>query len=113
MMNEKEFETYWQSNRKRLLDNDASYREAKNNYKMTSGADWLLYAIPVVSAIVVMDNCNITNELLKWAVGAAVCILCFVVCVWIKSLNSDGLSPDDIEKRIKKRLHDQLTDKQQ
>lgn len=107
-MTEKEFETYWAQNRATILNGDASYKKAKESYKISSGADWLLYAIPVIAGIVFMDWCPITHELLKWLLSAVVTIVCFALCVWVKSLTSGEASPEEVEKRIKQRLHDKM-----
>lgn len=109
-MNKQEFEKYWQNNRLRLLEQNASYMNARNNYKITSGADWLLYAIPIATGIIVIDTCTITNELLKWITSAGVTILSFVVCVWIKTFYSDSSSILEIENEIKERLRKEMQD---
>lgn len=108
-MNEKEFEKYWHTNKQKLLNEHPAYRKAKDSYKMSSGADWLLYTIPVISGIMFMDYCTISHELLKWIASAAVTIICFVLCVWTKSLFSNNPSLSEIEKQVKKQLHDKLT----
>lgn len=107
-MKENEFEEYWKANKQQLLNADSDYIKAKNKYKASSGADWLLYAIPAVAGIVFMDYCPIEQELLKWVLSAAVTIICFVVCVWVKSLYADDTTPETAERDLKKRLHDKM-----
>lgn len=108
-MNNIEFEKYWEANRERILNSNSEYINARDRYKSMSGADYLLYAIPVVAGIVFMDYCKfIEQELLKWLVGAVVVIVCFVVCVWIKVLYSGNKSPLEIENKIKMQVRDQL-----
>lgn len=108
-MNEKEFEEYWLANREKLLEGDAEYRRAKDAFKITSGADWLLYAIPVVVGIAFMSYSGVKNELANWLFGAAITIACFALCVVVKSIITDAPSVDGIEKRVKKAWHDKLT----
>jgi len=109
-MTEKEFEEYWRVNRNKLLNQNASFKASKDSYKMTTGADWLLYAIPVVAGIVFMDCCSIQHELLRWFACAGITIACFVLCVFIKTLISGDQSMDDIEKQMKKHLHDKMVE---
>ena len=45
-MKEQDFETYWRKNRQTLLQADKGYQQAAKQFKTTSGADMLLYAIP-------------------------------------------------------------------
>ena len=112
-MNDVEFEKYWKENRLRVLERDASYVNARNNYKVTSGADWLLYAIPIAAGIISIDVFSFENELLKWIVSAGITILSFVACVWVKTLYSDDTSLTEIENRIKENLRKELQDVEQ
>lgn len=108
-MDKLEFERYWTENRERILNANSEYRKVRESYKSLSGADYLLYAIPVVAGIVFMDSCKfIDQELLKWFAGAAVVIVCFVLCVWIKVLVSGNNSPFEVEKKIKSQLKEKL-----
>ncbi|HCN54232.1 MAG TPA: hypothetical protein DIS88_10710 [Prevotella sp.] len=106
MKPEQDFEQYWKENRDRILQNDEEYKRAKDNLKMTSGADWLLFAIPIVGAILFMDWVPIQKELLKWVTSAGVAILLFVVCVWIKSLSTENSNPEEIEEKIKQKARE-------
>ena len=45
-MDKNEFEKYWKKNREQILSKNDRYVKAKNCFKMTSGADWLLFAFP-------------------------------------------------------------------
>ena len=58
-MTEKEFECYWKEQRDSILSKSDDYRRAKESFKMKSGADWLLFGIPVIAGIVFMNNCHI------------------------------------------------------
>lgn len=109
-MTEKEFETYWTQNRDKILSANTDYTQAKDSFKMKSGADWLLYAIPVVMGILFLDNFSYGGELLRWVLSAVVTIVCFVVCVWVKSVTTGSKSPEEVEADIKQALHDRMVD---
>lgn len=115
-MTEKEFEAYWKTHRNEILSKSEEYRRAKENLKMNSGSDLLLFGIPAVAGIVCINNIALANELLKWIVSAVVTILCFALCVWVKSIITGSESPDEVEQKIKQRTMegmDNSTDCQQ
>ena len=80
------FKQYWLQNRKQLLKADNEYMKATGGYKMSSGADWLLFAIPVAVGIVLKDYLPVANEILNLLLCIVITVLCFIVCVWIKTL---------------------------
>ena len=96
------FEQYWTVNRERLLNANREYREAIDSYKMHSGADWLLFALPVVAAILVFDCSPFGRELLNWILSALVAIVSFAVCVAVKSWLSGTRPLSEIEEDVKK-----------
>lgn len=100
-MTDKEFETYWKENRMVILDKNDEYHHAKENFKIHSGADLILFGIPVVAGIVSINNVPLQNELLKWIVSAVITIVCFALSVWVKSLITGTVSPDEVEQRLK------------
>ena len=100
-MTDKEFETYCKENRMTILDKNDEYRHAKENFKIHSGADLILFGIPVVAGIVSINNVPLQNELLKWIVSAVITIVCFALSVWVKSLITGTVSPDEVEQRLK------------
>jgi len=103
MDKEKEFEELWQKNKSRLLMDDDEYREAIEAYSMKSGADWLLFGIPVVAGIVSVEYIPISHEILKWLASVLVIIIAFAICVWLKSLSNPHRSIGDIEADVKLR----------
>lgn len=103
-MTEKEFENYWNSNRQQILSNNEEYIRAKEHFKMSSGADWLLFGIPIVAGIVFMNNSLISSEILNWLASACITIICFAICVWIKGIITGSESPDQIEEKIKNKI---------
>ena len=100
-MTDREFETYWKENRMTILEKNDEYRHAKENFKIHSGADLILFGIPVVAGIVSINNVPLQNELLKWIVSAVITIVCFALSVWVKSLITGMVSPDEVEQRLK------------
>lgn len=108
-MTEKEFDKYWKENREEILAHDEEYCRAKDDFKVHSGADLIMFGIPVVTGIVVINNITLQNELLKWIVSALATIVSFAACVWVKSLVTGTLSPDEVEMRIKDKKKRELT----
>ena len=107
-MTEEEFEAYWKAPRDEILSHSEEYRRAKDNFKMNSGSDLLLFGIPIVAGIVCMNNIPLGNELLKWLASAIVTIVCFALCVWIKSVATGSGSPDEVEQKIKERTRNEM-----
>ena len=107
----KEFEEYWAVNKHRLLQEDEEYHKATEAYKMTTGADWLLFGIPVVVGIVSMQYIPIHHEILRWCASIGITILVFTLCVYVKSLTNPHRAIEDIESDIKKRNYEQFVSK--
>lgn len=107
-MTEKEFEEYWKTHRKEILDKDADYIRAKEEFKIHNGADFILFGLPVVVGIVFMNNIQLRSEILTWLASAAVTIVAFGVCVLVKSMITGVDSPDETEQRIKERKKKEL-----
>ncbi len=107
-----EFEKYWQQHRDAILSRNRQYQQAREKYKMNSGADWILFAIPAVSGVIAMNNTHVDNELLRWITSAIITFIVFVVCVWVKGLVSGKSSPDEIERRIKEEIKRKMVDEE-
>lgn len=102
-MNIDEFDDWWIANKTWVLMEDREYREAVETYKMKSGADWLLFGIPLVAGIVSLNYLPIRHEVLKFLAAVAITIAVSVVCVYIKSLTNPHRAIADIEKDVRKR----------
>ena len=76
---------------------------------MHSGADLILFGLPIVTGIVFMNNVRIGNEILLWLLSAVVTVLAYVVCVWVKSMISGTGSLDEVERRIREKLKAEKT----
>ena len=111
-MEDKKFEELWQKNKMLLLREDKEWQQLQDSFKMSSGADWLLFAIPAVAGIASFNYIPLEKELLKWIVSAIITILCFVGCVFVKSLTTPVKSADEIEKRVKADYRKRLEQRQ-
>ena len=100
-MEENSFETYWLQHRQTLLQANEEYRRVSDSYKMKTGADWLLFGIPFFAGILFMNVCALKSELLRWLLSALVTIVCYVICVWVKSLTTGERPMSEIEADIK------------
>lgn len=107
-MTEREKEELWMRNRKQLLAESEEYKQTLDGYKMKTGADWILFAIPVVAGIVSFNYIPIANELLRWLASVGVTVMVFAVCVFIKSTTIPGRTLEEIEKDVKKHYFTQL-----
>jgi len=68
---------------------------------MRTGADWLLFAMPVVAALLVFDWSPFQRELLNWLLSAFVAIVSFALCVAVKSWLSGARPLSEIEAEVK------------
>ena len=100
-MKEQDFETYWRKNRQTLPQADKGYQQAAKQFKTTSGADMLLYAIPAVAGLTSFDYIPLESEILKWTACAGIVIVSFVICVWIKSVTTSSEDMYSVEQRVK------------
>ena len=100
---EDKFEMLWLEKRKAILMNNEEYRKVTEGYKMSSGADWLLFGMPIVAAIVVLDQSFFANEMLNWLLGAGVAAVMFVIAVAVKSFIIGARPVSEIEEEIKLR----------
>ncbi len=102
---EQQFEKAWQMHKHRLLMEDKEYQDAVNTYQMKSGADWLLFGIPVVAGIVSVEYIPISHEILRWGASILITVAVFVACVYVKSLSNPHRAISDIEEDVKRRAY--------
>ena len=95
----------WREQGYRLLREDEEYRRLADSYKLKTGSDFMLFAIPLLVGVVFMDKAPIERELLRWLACAAVVVVAFVVCAWLKSVVSGSGSAADVERRVKERCY--------
>jgi hypothetical protein len=109
-MTEEQFNKWWKDNRHRLLHEDKEYAERENSYKIKSGADLLLFAIPALAGIIFLESGLVKHEMLNWLCAAIVVIVTFLISAFIKSQMIPGDSLYDIEQRIRQQIHDEKVD---
>lgn len=107
MDKDEEFERWWKENKHDILHEDSEYLRVENSYKIKSGADLLLFGIPVVAGIVVINYIPVDSEILRWIISAVITIAVFLVCVWIKSTTIPGETLSEIEERLKNKFFEQ------
>ena len=95
------------ANKQRVLSEDREYSDAVGTYKMTSGADWLLFGIPVVTGTLCIEYVPIARAALRWVVSFLAAVLVSVACVYVKSLSNPHRPIGDIEADVKKRCLDE------
>jgi len=100
-MKEETFEQLWASQKKQILSRNAEYQRIVNSYQMRSGADWLLFALPLVGAIVAFDYLPFKNEILNWIVSAIIAIVLFCLVVALKSWLNGDRSLAEVEAEVK------------
>ena len=103
---EKDFEVLWKENRKHILESDPEYKKSVESYKMKSGADWLLFGIPVMAAIVILETSPFGRELFNWLAGVAAAVVTFAICVAVKAMITGNRSVSELEEDLKKRCHE-------
>ena len=64
----------------------------------------------MVAGIVSINNVPLQNELLKWIVSAVITIVCFALSVWVKSMITGTVSPDEVEQRLKEAKRRELVE---
>ncbi len=99
---DKGFEEWWAANKLRMLNENQEYRDAVATYGMKSGADWLLFGIPVATGIVCIQGIPISNELLRWLVSFVITVVVFAICVYVKSLSNPHRPISEIEEDVKR-----------
>lgn len=107
-MKDDAFELYWQSHRREFLSKNQEYREIEESYKMRTGFDWLLWAVPLVCGILAFKLFAGANEILNWLLSAAVVIVTFLLCVWTKATLSGHRSLSEVEEDVKKQAYEEF-----
>lgn len=99
----REFEEYWKTNEQTLLAAAPVVlrEERKNNGKMNTAGDWLLFIIPLVAGIGFMNVRLLENEMLNLVVGLAVVVVCFGIAMLIRPYVTGKRSVADIDADIK------------
>ena len=107
-MTEQEFKTWWNANRREILKKNQDYIERENSYKIKGIGDLIIFLIPIVAGVLFLDSGIVKHEMLNWAASAVVVIICFLICVFIKSRTIPGETLFDIEERLKKEYWEKM-----
>lgn len=110
-MKDEAFEQYWLVHKKEWLQQNDEYRSIEEGYKMRSGFDWLLWALPLVSGVVAFSVLPLMSELLKWILSAVVVVVVFMICVWIKSAMLGQRSLSVVENEVKQQAYQWFKEK--
>lgn len=102
------FEALWREQGYRLLREDGEYRQLSESFRLKTGGDFLLFGIPLLVGVVFMDMAPIERELLRWLATAAVVVVAFVLCVWVKSATGGSKSAAEVERRVKERCYERF-----
>ncbi len=100
---DKQFEAYWKANEQSLIAAAPSVlgEERKNNGKMNTAGDWLLFIIPLVAGIGFMNSNLIESEMVNLIVGLAIVVVCFGIAMMIRPYVTGKRSIADIDAEIK------------
>jgi len=102
------FELHWQSHRRELLSKNKEYREIEESYKMRTGFDGLLWAVPLVCGILAFKLVAGANEILNWLLSAAVVIVTVFLFVCVKTTHSGHRSLSEVEEDVKKQAYEEF-----
>lgn len=99
----KEFEDYWKAHEQSLIEAAPPVLrdERKNNGKMNTTGDWLLFIVPFFVGIGFMNTHLIKAEIPNFIVGLIVVVLCFGVAMMIRPYITGKRSISDIDADIK------------
>ncbi len=100
---EKEFEDFWAAHSKQLIDRAPEHfrEERKRNLSMNTLGDWLLWIVPIVIAISLMDYQFVSSKLVNFLILLVLCVVCVVVCQIIRPYVTGKRSLADIDNDIK------------
>lgn len=100
------FIQWWKENRVHLLKENPEYQRVLNDYKLKSGSDWLLFALPIVAGTGSFQYLHFRQEFLNYLVASLIAIVCFFLCAWIKALTNGNPSLADIEERLRQQHYE-------
>lgn len=109
----KEFEDYWKAHEQSLIEAAPPVlrEEHKNNGKMNTAGDWLLFIIPLVAGVGFMNAKLIENEMVNLIIGLAIVVACFGIAMAIRPYITGKRSIADIDADIKDYFYTVYNDK--
>lgn len=98
-----EFEQYWKTHEQQLINVAPSVlrEERKNNGKMNTTGDWLLFIVPFFVGIGFMNTHIIKSEMVNLIIGLIVVVVCFGIAMMIRPYITGKRSIADIDADIK------------
>ncbi len=109
----KEFEDYWKAHEQSLIEAAPPVlrEERKNNGKMNTAGDWLLFIIPLVAGVGFMNAKLIESEMVNLIIGLAIVVACFGIAMAIRPYITGKRSIADIDADIKDYFYTVYNDK--
>lgn len=103
----KEFEEYWKKHEQSLLEAaPATLREErKDNGKMNTTGDWLLFIVPFFVGIGFMNTQIIKAEMANFIVSIIVVVICYGLAMMIRPYVTGKRSIADIDADIKEHFY--------
>lgn len=98
-----EFEKYYKDHEQELIETAPSVlrEERKNNGKMNTTGDWLLFIVPFFVGIGFMNAHLIKAEMLNFIIGLIVVVVSFGIAMMIRPYITGKRSIADIDADIK------------
>ena len=98
-----EFEKYWKDHEQSLIEAAPPVlrEERKNNGKMNTTGDWLLFIIPIFVGGGFMNTHLIKAEMPNFIVGIIVTVVCYGIAMMIRPYITGKRSIVDIDADIK------------
>lgn len=98
-----DFEEYWKQHEQQLISLAPKVlkEERKNNGKMNTMGDWLLFIIPLFAGIGFMNTKLIGSEMVNLIVGLVIVVVCFGIAMMIRPYVTGKRSIADIDRDIK------------
>lgn len=100
---DKDFEEFWKNNEQWLVNVAPPLlrEERKNNGKMNTTGDWLLFIVPLFVGIGFMNMQFIKSEMLNLILGLVIVVLCYGLSMVIRPFITGKRSITDIDTDIK------------
>lgn len=104
----KDFEDYWKANSQRLVESAPPVlrEERKENGKMNTMGDWLLFLVPLFVGIGFMNTGVIKSEMLNLIAGLVVVVLSFGLAMMARPYVTGKRSVTEIDEDIKAHFYE-------
>lgn len=101
---DKEFETFWKENQRLLVLNapERMREEMLRASKLDTPIDWICFALPVITGILVQPLIPVKSEILSWGLMLLVVIVLFVVLQIVRPYFSKKKTETQVMAEIKR-----------